>query len=538
MSAPKKLDLRGLQHGQAMVLIALAFVGLAAFIGLAVDAGILFSNLGHLRRATDAASLAAANQFREGRTPPELSAMANELLIINGLSPSGVVAKICDLSNLPGPPIYTAYHDPALCPGGVYPPAPGEPFTKEVRVEATLPVNFAFLPIIGWNSLSISADSVSQAASVDLVLIIDNSGSMAFDLCTNGINDDDPDDAIADDCNGFSTPQVGATSDADAALCNAAGTCEPFESIRVAALGLLGNMFFPYDRMAVVSYSHLSATEISLTAGNNFTAVQTAINNLVVSGPAPNPPCDISGGDPRGCPTTNTAAGLTRAGSLLGDNDGDPLVDSDGDGNPALDFRADAVWIVILLSDGAANTALAEGGNPTIRDDWICPPPGGPPGGPTWVPGFCRDPVFEVGTGAYGLDAEDAAVNAGLFVGCPDSTFPQPAGCSAASPGGQGAVIFTIGYGDLVINSPACRPFYDVQVPPIPCEPNQGEELLRFIADIGDDNDPGTRACAGKPTSSSGSPENCGNYFFAADSSQLEKVFEAIASRIFTRITH
>ena len=147
-----------------MVLIALAFVGLAAFIGLTVDAGILFNNIGHLRRATDAASLAAANQFREGRTPPQLSAMANELLIINGLSPSGVVAKICDLSGLPGLPTFAAYHDPTLCPGGVYPPAGGEPFTKEVRVDATLPINFAFLPIIGWNSLTISANSVSQAA--------------------------------------------------------------------------------------------------------------------------------------------------------------------------------------------------------------------------------------------------------------------------------------------------------------------------------------------------------------------------------------
>jgi len=524
MRRNKKLDHGVMQRGQAMVLIALAFVGLAAFIGLTVDAGILFSQIGHLRRATDAASLAAANQFREGRTPPELSAMANELLILNGLSPAVVVAKVCDLSNLPGPTTdYAAYHDPTLCPGGVYPPAPGEPFTKEVRVEATLPINFAFLPIIGWNNLTISANSVSQAASVDLVLVIDNSGSMAFDLCTNGVDDDLEGDG--DDCNGFSTPQAGLVADSDADLCNAAGTCEPFESIRTAALGLLNNMFFPYDRMAVVSFSHLSDTAISLGDGDNFSDVQNAINNLFVSGPAP-PPCDLSAGDPRGCPTTNTAAGLTRAGNLLGDNF------DDGSGV----FRTDSVWIVILLSDGAANTALVEGGNPNDLNDWICPPPGGPRDAPTWVPGFCRDPVFEVGTGDYGFDAEDAAVNAGLFVGCPDSTNPQPAGCSAA--GGQGAIIFTIGYGDLVIDSPACQVFYDVQTPPIPCEPNQGEELLRFIADIGDDSDPGTRACAGKPTSSSGNPENCGNYFFAADPNQLEKVFEAIASRIFTRITH
>src|SRR3990172_2739824 len=90
------------ERGQALVLIALAFVGLAAFIGLTVDAGILFSNIGHLRRATDAASLAAANQFREGRDPDVLSDMAFDVLELNGLTPSNVVAYVCDLG-LQGP---------------------------------------------------------------------------------------------------------------------------------------------------------------------------------------------------------------------------------------------------------------------------------------------------------------------------------------------------------------------------------------------------------------------------------------------------
>ena len=78
MSLPKQFAGKDLERGQALVLLALAFVGIAAFVGLTVDAGILFSHVGHLRRATDASSLAAANQFREGRTPAELSAMAFE----------------------------------------------------------------------------------------------------------------------------------------------------------------------------------------------------------------------------------------------------------------------------------------------------------------------------------------------------------------------------------------------------------------------------------------------------------------------------
>src|SRR3989304_874659 len=90
----------GSERGQALVLIALAFIGLAAFVGLTVDAGILFRYIGHLRRATDAASLAAANQFREGRDPSELSEMAWEMIELNGLTPLplvGAVAKVCDL---------------------------------------------------------------------------------------------------------------------------------------------------------------------------------------------------------------------------------------------------------------------------------------------------------------------------------------------------------------------------------------------------------------------------------------------------------
>ena len=156
MRLQTRLNRRDLERGQALVLLALAFVGIAAFVGLTVDAGILFSNVGHLRRATDAASLAAANQFREGRTPAELSTMAFEYLELNGLNPSGVVAKVCDLG-APG----SAYDDPALCPGGTNPPSGGDAPRKYVLVEAELPVNFAFLPIVGWRSTTIRADSIS-----------------------------------------------------------------------------------------------------------------------------------------------------------------------------------------------------------------------------------------------------------------------------------------------------------------------------------------------------------------------------------------
>jgi hypothetical protein len=54
------------QRGQAIVLIALGFVVLLAFTGLVVDVARVFTTRGELRRAVDAAGLAATAQFRSG----------------------------------------------------------------------------------------------------------------------------------------------------------------------------------------------------------------------------------------------------------------------------------------------------------------------------------------------------------------------------------------------------------------------------------------------------------------------------------------
>lgn len=62
-----------------------------------------------------------------------------------------------------------------------------------------------------------------------------------------------------------------------------------------------------------------------------------------------------------------------------------------------------------------------------------------------------------------------------------------------------------------------------------------GEELLRYVANVGDDGDPdsATDPCAGASTGS-----DCGNYYFSPTGGGVLRVFEAIAGRIFTRITH
>ncbi len=531
-----------LQRGQALVLIALAFIGLAAFVGLAVDAGILFSSVGHLRRAVDAAALAGANQFREGRDPDELNDAADEFIALNNLDNADADVFLCVSANqswsaMPGYAGWmTVYHDPLLCP-----PTIGPNDRKFVRVEATYPVQFAFLPIIGWDSVNIGAEAIAEAASLDMVLAIDTSGSMAFDLCHDGLNNDadwDPAEATdphIDDCTGNDPPNgkfgmyseyepwgsatpglIDGCNDEHARI----GTgpyiepndCHPFEEVREAADLLLTRMNYPYDRLSIVTFDSVGHTVLDLPAGTTLTAARSALGSLSVSS---DPPCSYATThDPRGCTNTNTQEGLYAAGSQFGN------------------FKRDeAVWIVILLSDGGANAARDDATPP----EWICP---GGPDVPTWVTPFCRDADTSsrhVSTNAL-YDADDAARDAADWVGCPDSnSFPPiaptiPPGCAAQAPGGQGAVIFTIALGDLTVEN-ECDIYYSDHG--LTCDPDLGEQLMRYVAAVGDDNNPTTDACASTP-----SEDDCGNYYFSPTGAGLMDVFEALASRIFTRITH
>jgi hypothetical protein len=121
-------------------------------------------------------------------------------------------------------------------------------------------------------------------------------------------------------------------------------------------------------------------------------------------------------------------------------------------------------------------------------------------------------------------DADDFARDMARFVACPAVVATPPNSCYGEK--GQSAVIFTIGLGNAVtdITDYAGVPY--------------GAKLLRWIAAVGDDGNPDTDPCKDSfgadllPYSKS-----CGNYFWAQTGANLEKIFSAIYSRIFTRLT-
>jgi hypothetical protein len=539
------------EKGQILIFLALAFVGLLAFIGLAMDVGILFINMGHLRRAVDSAALAASAQFREGRTYTEIRNSAIDFFELNQgpVVPTDVLVETC-LSTDPNMP------NPGLCP---------DPPRKFVRVTADADVPFTFLSLIGWNSVSITANAVSEAASLDVVMILDTSESMAFDAsCSDGDTDDD--DLLVDDCgdeDGDGLVYGETTSDPAEACedwgadcvpddfyrepneCNTdsqgwdpgdgiIGECHPFEEVKVAAMSFIDNLNAGFDRVSVVTFAQTAVLQYPLQT--NLANARTTVENLNVSFRPGPPDCAYPASpDPSPCTSTSIGGGMRAAAAAFSQPLGGPN-----------NIREESLWVAILLTDGAANASIPDDvdGDPV---NLHCPPSTWPPWPPVPPqPPACRDSSATtrhsiLNTGKFNpnnsydpsnYDTDDYARDMADLLACPTQDDPPfDPWCYdslnfAADEGGQNALIFTIGLGDLVTSTA-----YG--------DPDAGEQLLRYTAGVGVDGFPnpnyptaGEDNCLGVP-----SGQSCGNYYFSPSGAQLITIFEEIASRIFTRLT-
>ncbi len=478
------------ERGQAIVLIAAAAIGLIAMVGLMVDGGILLIEYGRLKRAIDAASLSAALQYREGYNIQELNDAAEEFLILNQ---SDVFAIQIDTDDT----------DSSLLP------PPGEPRRKLVRVTASRHVRFGFLPVIGINETDITATSVGEAASVDVVIVLDASASMAYE--GGGLLDRG--DSPAD----------------DPSACNPADNCQPFRQIKDVAIEFVSQLYFPYDRVAIVTFNRDAHSILTLTGEDKYgdtvvdyetmtaeqieDAIVAQLAGLTVFQPADicpvapaliesispvthclNYPAGTYTGiefplyraagniDPSSVPSSNIGDGLWLAGAEFGR---EPI-------------RQDSLWVVIVLTGGPANTGCTTGAlhnctGPSYADGRVCPPS-------TWGSPFCREGDVEEDTrhtaGTLNYDADDYARDAADFLANPLT--------------GQGVTIFSIGLGNLIQNNPSGDPL-------------AGQKLLNYAATVAGDE--------------SNLPVNHGLYFFAPSATDLREIFRTIAESIATRLS-
>ena len=86
------------ERGQAIMLVAIALVGVIAIIGIMVDGGVYLNEYSRLKRAVDAGAISAALQLREGYTISELSGIATQFIQLNSTEATNLVIETCDTS--------------------------------------------------------------------------------------------------------------------------------------------------------------------------------------------------------------------------------------------------------------------------------------------------------------------------------------------------------------------------------------------------------------------------------------------------------
>lgn len=477
--------------GQVLVLVALIFLILVAFIGLAIDVGMVFVNYTNLRRAVDAAALAGASKYRLNVTLAEMTAIAEDFLELNGVDDGTAVVTTCETT-------------PSLCPAGEK--------RKLVHVTASAPVTMNFISVLGFTTITVTAEATSEAASLDVLLVLDTSESMTWDEPSgNGNGGLDERDPLV--CNNLDS------SGSD----GFPGECHPFEEVKVAAVQFLDELYFPYDRVGVVTFDRWDGYPTRLDLTSNRATIENYIKNLRVTpwmqlcsdyttttdrfhdGPCASydwgyyvydceartasADAGVDPPDPRTCGATNTGAGMEAANEMFAAG------------------RDNALWVVILLTDGATNASVSRflGGSFTHPSDpefygW-CPDT-------VWVTPSCRDgrsdPVTNRNSsGNSNYDSADFAYDMIDLVADRTDDWPD---------GNAQKLIYSIGLGNAVIHNSLC---WDGSAEINGCDPDAGEIMLKYAARQGD-----------------------GDYYFAPTTNQLEQIFVSIAQKIAFRITH
>lgn len=158
------------EAGQSVIILALGFIALLAFVGIVTDVSLMFVRYSSLRRAVDSASIAAAGQMRKDRSLATVSLAARQFIEFHGLNPKAVLVESCaTVPDRNNDGVQNFDDDPELCTADQ---------RKLVRVTAQLDSPTVFLRLLGWDNIVLEASALSETAVLDVVLILDVSESM------------------------------------------------------------------------------------------------------------------------------------------------------------------------------------------------------------------------------------------------------------------------------------------------------------------------------------------------------------------------
>jgi hypothetical protein len=417
---------------------------------------------------------------------------------------------------------------------------------KLVEVSAAAEVPFGFLRVIGINGATLSVSSIGEAATIDLVLLVDTSGSMAYQTTGDPIRSD-----------------PGNPGD-DPRACNAADNCQPMRAVKDVAMDFVDSLiYFGYDRVSVIAMTGQAAgindavdrdpiEVIPLSFDRN--TVLFSIDNLKVyqsricDPTNPNPPpgecleylngsfntakCEIyeavigssdlslrPTADRSSCPSSNFGGMIDLARGAYS-----------GSGNPD-EQRDESLWVTVLLASGPANASTPSAADIATYPYGYCPQN-------TWLsfampapqPKICRDAIPGNERSASSplvsyTNPLDSNLVMDISLYDAEDYARDMADNLAAMKSGNGVTIYSIGLGEgvttLANGTPAVTCTIETTTGPRPC--GEAEYLLTYISRTAGDTL--------NPTI------NHGEYFFAPNNVQLRNIFEIIAQNIATKIS-
>jgi Putative Flp pilus-assembly TadE/G-like len=277
-------------RGQIMVVFAVALLALLFFIGLAVDAGAMYITYGQLKRAVDAAAVAAANDFKsfEGNvnTADRVVSMqqtASEVLRMHNVDPDATTInlKVCDEDSdgLRDADLQTSvpsFYN--LCPDTTANESP----RKLIYVGANMDAPLYFLHLLGFQTINLNTYSISEAAPIDVVIVLDVSESMGEETTSPT-----PYDVLGYNPNGGSSGcnpiPIGETGYNP----NDPGSCQPLLDAKLAAKALIDSLYPGYDQVSLVTFDSQAIVQpiknqagVSVSLSNSMSNAKIAVNAI------------------------------------------------------------------------------------------------------------------------------------------------------------------------------------------------------------------------------------------------------------------
>ncbi len=147
-------------NGQIVILFAIYLIALIGMVGLAIDSGLAYGVKAKLSAAVDAAVIAAGRALGTGANDAEriANAKAAGQKYFDGNFPNNYLRATPTLKSI------EAQHNP----NGYW----------EVSATATAVMQTNFIPVLGWNQVNVAAIGETIRRDLDLVLVLDTTGSL------------------------------------------------------------------------------------------------------------------------------------------------------------------------------------------------------------------------------------------------------------------------------------------------------------------------------------------------------------------------